>query len=267
MTAFPPDYRIPILGADRYSWAYREIPIDHHDPRHDEQLVRLESFGVNYESYHARIDGGNPPYYGPVPGSRKDMWLRPSLASKLAEVNRLLRPHDRELLILDGYRPIACQRGLWDFYYEQGRKTLGSSDHDVLREYAEKFVADPSAFSEDDPTSWPAHTSGGAIDVTLRWLSSGEVVDMGSNYEEITETSHCDYFERLLDLGDVVPDDLRLMNRRLLHWAMHQHGIFNHPCVFWHHDWGNQLYVRTWMDLFADPPEAAWYSYIGPPPE
>ncbi len=264
---FQSGYRIPILDSTRYSRSYRDVPVDLQDPRNAEPLVPLESFGISYRSYHARADGGNPPYHRPVPGSRPDMWLRQSLAAQLAAVNQLLRPHDRELLVLDGYRPIACQQGLWDFYYQQGKETLGTVDEEALRTYAETFAADPADFSEDDPTSWPAHTTGAAIDVTLRQPSTGAVVDMGSNYEEITESSHCDYFERLLEKGAVAPDDPRLMNRRLLHWAMHEHGVLNHPFVFWHHDWGNQLHVRTWQDLFPDPPEAAWYGYIGPPPE
>lgn len=265
MTPFPDDYRIPVIGPGDYSWDFSAIPIDVADPRARDPLVRLDSLGVAYCSYHALSDGSNPPYHSRVPGSQEVMWLRKSLAEKLVQVNQLLVPYDREIYVLDGYRPIACQRGLWDFYYRQARNVTGSADDAVLRSHAGAHVVDPSDFDRDDPRTWPAHTTGGAIDATLRWLSTGELADMGSRYEEITDTSHCDHFEKLVDAGFIRADDPRLMNRRLMHWAMSEEGILNHPCVFWHHDWGNQLYVRTCMDRGRDVPCSAWYGYIDPP--
>ncbi len=260
----PTDYRVPILGPEEYSRAYRAIPFDPDDPRAGDPLVRLDSIGISNQSYHARTDGNNPPYHRPVPGSQSVMWLRRALAMKLTHVNRRLRPHGHEIHVLDGYRPIACQRGLWDFYYEQARAATRSEDHGTLKAYAEQFAADPSNFSKDDPETWPSHTTGGAIDVTLRCLKTGLLADMGSHYEEITDASHCDHFERLLNAGAIGEHDQRLLNRRLMHWAMHEEGIYNHPFVFWHHDWGNQLHVRTCMDRMKDPPRAAWYGYIEP---
>ncbi len=264
---FPPDYRIPIIDKSRYSGSYWELPVDGEDPRYDEPLVRLESVEVSYECYHARTDGGNAPYHRPVEGSRRDVWSRRSLAAKLVEINKLLRPHGRELFVLDGYRPIACQRGLWNFYYRQGQKVLGRASEQEYRAHALTFIADPAPFDENDSATWPAHTTGASLDLTLRDLSTGQLLDMGSNFEEITETSSSDFFERLLEQGEVAASDPRLNNRRLLHWAMHQQGILNDPFVFWHHDWGNQHYVKTWRALFPDPPKAAWYGYISPPPE
>ena len=264
---FQKEYRIPVIDREQYAGTYWDVPVDRNHPSYNEPLVPLESENVSYLCYHARTDGDNPPYHKAVTGSRKDMWLRRSLAKKLAEVNTSLRPHDLELLILDGYRPIACQQGLWDFYYQQGRDLLGAAaTRDELYAHARTFVADPAPFDENDCTTWPAHTTGASIDTTLRVISTEVVVDMGSNFEEITETSHSDYFERLLDQGEISTDDRRLIHRRILHWAMHRHGILNDPFVFWHHDWGNQHHVKTWRALFPDPPEAAMYGYIPPPP-
>ena len=74
----------------------------------------------------------------------------------------------------------------------------------------------------------------------------------------------CD-FERELIAGRIAADDRRLWNRRLIHWAMSAAGFLNDPFVFWHYDWGNQLYIKVRRALFADAPKAAWYGYIGPP--
>ena len=261
------DYRIPIIDKNQYAGTYWEMPVDPQDPRYDEPLVRLESVQVAYESYHARTDGGNPPYHRPVEGSRKDVWSRKSLAGKLAAANERLRPYGMELFILDGYRPIACQRGLWDFYYREAQRTLGHSSEEEYRAFALTYIADPAPFDEKDSATWPAHTTGASVDLTLRELATGRLADMGSNFEEITETSSSDFFERLLDKGEIEEADPRLQNRRMMHWAMHEQGILNDPFVFWHHDWGNQHYVKTWRALFPNPPAAAWYGYIAPPPE
>lgn len=163
--------------------------------------------------------------------------------------------------------PIACQRGLWDFYYREAQRTLGHSSEEEYRAFALTYIADPAPFDEKDSATWPAHTTGASVDLTLRELATGRLADMGSNFEEITETSSSDFFERLLDKGEIEEADPRLQNRRMMHWAMHEQGILNDPFVFWHHDWGNQHYVKTWRALFPNPPAAAWYGYIAPPPE
>jgi D-alanyl-D-alanine dipeptidase len=261
---FELEHRVPIVDWERQS--YRAIPIDASDPRHVEPLVRLDDYGVAYQSYHARSDGDNPPYHAPVEGSRVDTWLRKSAAERLVAVNAALRRFGHELFVLDGYRPIACQRGLWRFYYERAQRELDDPTPARCRKYALNFAADPTHFSPDHPRGWSAHTTGGAVDVTLRRLCDGSLVDMGSRYEEITEVSQQDHFERLLDAGEIASDDPRLWNRRLMHWAMHSHGWTNDPFVFWHYDWGNQLGVLVRRALYKDGPERAWYGFIDDPP-
>jgi len=71
-----------------------------------------------------------------------------------------------------------------------------------------------------------------------------------------------------LGVGDLLPtaaDDPRLRHRRLVHWAMSREGFLNDPLVFWHYDWGNQLYVMLRRALHGDALGAAWYGYIDPP--
>lgn len=261
---FALDHRVPIVEWERRS--YRAIPIDTSDPRSGEPLVRLDDYGVAYHSYHARSDGENPPYHARVEGSRVDTWLRKAAAERLVAVNAALRPFGHEILVLDGYRPIACQRGLWRFYYQRAQRELDDPTPERCRKYALSFAADPTRFSPDHPRGWSAHTTGGAVDITLRRLADGELVDMGSRYEEITEVSQQDHFERLLEAGEIAADDPRLWNRRLMHWAMHEHGWTNDPFVFWHYDWGNQLGVLVRRGLYNDGPEQAWYGYIDDPP-
>lgn len=262
---FDPAYSIPIIEREQYAGSYHVIPVDTGHPLFHEPLVRLETVNVAFECYHARTDGANPPYCRPIEGSRPDVWSRKSVAEKLAEANESLRPLGVELFVLDGYRPIECQRGLWDFYCRLAGEELPQADERTHRAYTLEHIADPSSFHEHDPTSWPSHTTGAAVDVTLRSLVSGELLDMGSRFEEITDLSCNDHFERLLIRGLIEEDDVRLCNRRLLHWAMTGAGFANDPFVFWHYDWGNQLYIKVRRALFGDAPGAAWYGYITAP--
>jgi D-alanyl-D-alanine dipeptidase len=264
-TMFELDYQIPVIDPNRYDGDYHEIPIDSTHPLFHEPLVRLDDFEVAYESHHARTDGKNWPYHRAVEGSRPEIWMRKTAAEKLARASGKLRAFGLELFILDGYHSIECHRGLWDFYYAEARRKKPGGSEIVWRNYAMQFVADPGPFDKSDPKTWHAHTTGGAVDLTLRDLRTGQVVDMGSRFEEISTVSYNDYFERRLAKGLIAKDDPRLWHRRLAHWAMQQEGFLNDPFVFWHYDWGNQLYVKTRTALFGNAPKAAWYGYIEAP--
>lgn len=263
---FAIDHRIPIIEPALYAGGYTHVPHDRGDPRFAEPLVPLESVGVAYRSHHARDDGGNWPYHRPVAGARKDMWLRRSAAQMLARANARLQPHGAELFVLDGYRGIECQRGLWAFYLERAARALPHGTAEDHAKHALDYVFDPSPFDEGNPSTWPAHSCGASVDLTLRDLRTREVLDMGVRFEDIVPEAANDWFERELLAGRIAPDDPLLWNRRLIHWAMSAEGFVNDPFVFWHYDWGNQLYVKVRGALFADAPAKAWYGYVAPPP-
>lgn len=262
------DHQVPITSLQMFSSPYLEIPIDKDDPRGREPLIPLESVGVAFESYYAKADGQNPPFGIPIEGSRQDVWLRKSVAEKLATVNELLRPFEAEVFVLDGHRSVACQQGLWNFFYSRAKQQNPGASEEEHRTYAMRFIVDPVNFDEANSRTWPAHTNGAAIDLTLRDSVTGELLDMGANFEEDSDNdaSVGDYFERQLAAGQIDENDVRLQNRRLLNWAMTREGLLNETAkVFWHYDWGNQIYVRASRAFLKNPPQAAWYGYIDPP--
>ena len=264
------DHKVPITSLEMFSSPYLDIPIDRNDPRGREPLISLTSVDVAFESYYAKTDGDNPPFGRAIEGSSPDIWLRKSVAEKLARVNELLRPFQAEVLVLDGHRSVACQQGLWNFYYEKARQENPGGSEQEHRARARQFIVDPASFDEHDSRTWPAHTNGAAVDLTLRDYVTKELLDMGADFEADADAdaSAGDYFERELIAGRIDEDDLRLQNRRLLNWAMTQEGLLNETAkVFWHYDWGNQIYVRASRALLKDPPKAAWYGYIAPPSE
>ncbi|HEY0106902.1 MAG TPA: M15 family metallopeptidase [Rhizomicrobium sp.] len=256
---------IPIIAPEVYMEDYTGVPFDAADPRRDEPMVRLETFGIAYESHHARTDGGNWPYFRPVPGARKDVWLRRTVAVMLAKVNDRLRPFGVEVIVLDGYRTVACQQGMWDFFHAEAARARPGGTADEWRALALEHAVDPSDFSVDNPATWPTHATGAAVDLFLRDCATGAPCDMGGRFEDIVDIATTDYFERKLLAGEIAGDDRRLWYRRLLHWAMQSEGFENDPITFWHYDWGSQLYVKMMQSLRPNAPKAAWYGYVVPP--
>ena len=106
------DHPVPITSPEMFSSPYRDIPIDKDDPRGLEPLIPLESVGVAFESYYAKTDGKNPPFGRSIDGARPDIWLRKSLAEKLARVNQRLQPFHLLAPVLDvRFNPGAIRLG------------------------------------------------------------------------------------------------------------------------------------------------------------
>ncbi|MFT7526299.1 MAG: D-alanyl-D-alanine dipeptidase [Arenicella sp.] len=262
---FDIDYKIPIVEREQINGSHHEIPLDSSDPKFHEPMVNLNDYTIAFESYHAISDGSNPPYLTSIKGSRQEGWLRKTVAEKLTKVNENLRPYGAELLILDAYRSIECQRGLWEFFYERGRSEIANASEEDCRRYALGYVRDPRVFNPLDTRTFPIHITGSSVDVTLKYLGSDELLDMGSAFEEMIDVSYTDYFERQLQQGLIEANDRRLLNRRLMDWAFTKEGFLNDPNLYWHYDWGNQIWLKVKRALHDDAPAAAWYGHVQTP--
>jgi D-alanyl-D-alanine dipeptidase len=258
------DYQIPVIEREQLRASYFDMPLDCHAPLSDEPMVKLADYGIACQSYYARTDGNNPPYYQAIDGSDNNDWLRHSLALKLVAANQQLQPFGVELLILDAYRSIECQLGLWSFFCQQHQQKYPTATHAQCEQYAAGFVQDIKDFDRHRPNRCPAHMTGGSVDATLRRLDNGEQLDMGTRFEQHVRQSRTDFFERQLLEGLIDDNDIRLHNRRLMHWAFSRQGILNDPALFWHHDWGNQLWFKTSQALNGTPQSEAWYGYARP---
>jgi D-alanyl-D-alanine dipeptidase len=259
------DYKIPIVDLAKIRMPHNQIPVDDQSPLFDEPLVNLKHYDLPFLSWHAIADGSNAPYGKPIQGSRQDGWLRKTVAEKLERANRLLRPFNAELLILDAYRSIECQRGLWRFFYERGREENPAASEEDLRQYALGYVRDPRIFNRLDARTFPIHITGSSIDVTIRQRDTGQWLNMGSKFEEIIDISATDYFERQLQQGAIDENDERLWNRRLMDWALRSEDFLNDPILYWHYDWGNQIWIKVKNAIYGSAPAKAWYGHIEPP--
>ena len=141
-------------------------------PEFYEPLVNLAGTGLAFESHHAKDDGSNAPYHHPVKGSSKEGWLRKSLVEKLVAANKRLEPYGVELLILDAYRSMECQRGIWAFFYERGSRELQTTDDEACTKYALRYARDPRPFDPENSRTFPIHATGASIDVTLQHLKT-----------------------------------------------------------------------------------------------
>src|SRR6476660_9312118 len=240
------DYReigIPVIGKGWTTRNYRHILVDLNRREAREKLINLSDAGISGENYYHRHDGLNPPYYRPLAASVSAIFCRETVARKLVEVNRRLTRYGVEVFVLDGYRPLACQLEIWNYVLGQVRMhNLGRSEDDIVS-IATEYCSDPRGFDLGDSSTWPTHITGGAVDLTLRRIYSGELLFMGGTFDDPSPISHTSFFESRPEASLTTSDIDALRNRRLLYWAMAASDFVNYPLEWWHFDWGTQMWA------------------------
>ena len=233
--------------------AFRVLPIDPGHALAGEPLVEIALEGIAGENYYYATR--NPPYWGRIEGSIVELYLRRSVASKLARINQGLQGAGLELYVFDAWRPRAVQVYFHDVWMprELKRRRPELSGGALTRE-VERYWAAPTR----DTASPAPHATGAAVDLTLRWRD-GEILRMGSLFDDATEIAHRDRFEGESETGLCFSDEEARANRRLLHWVMTAEGFAGHPGEWWHFSWGDQL----WSALTGAGP--AFYGLIAPP--
>jgi D-alanyl-D-alanine dipeptidase len=169
--------------------------------------------------------------------------LRETVAQKLAQVNTRLKEYGAQVLVLDGFRSVALQKELWDYFIEIARGLMPSASEDELVNYVGRYWSDPRGYDPDDFRTWPTHNTGGAVDLTLQDLESGQDWFMGSVFDDSDPVSSTRFFEdeRLKSLTAI---EAR-RNRRLLYHAMHDGGFFNYHHEWWHYDLSTQMAIMN----------------------
>ncbi len=95
---------------------YRElVRIDFDGPIAQEACIEVVSAGFAGANHYNT--SRNPPYYVSVPGSIAELYLRKSVAAKLADVNKRLKPAGVEVYLFDAWRPQAIQRYFHDVWF------------------------------------------------------------------------------------------------------------------------------------------------------
>jgi D-alanyl-D-alanine dipeptidase len=215
---------------------YHQIPI----LECGELLVQipLELFAV--ESPHPYEKLGAPyeehsPYY-----------LRTSVVKNLIQAQNYLQEiHPGWYIqIFDAYRPVAVQQFMVDYSFAQALQQQGLTEAELstnqLQEVWQSVYEIWAVPSLDEKTP-PPHSTGAAVDITLV-DDTGEIVDMGSPIDELSERSHPNYYAH----HDHPQAQQYHQNRQLLNEVMLKAGFQRNPREWWHFSYGDQMWA--WLN-------------------
>lgn len=131
-------------------------------------------------------------------------FLRLPAAKALQKVQKDLNEKGLGLKIFDAYRPYSVTVKFWELIND------------------ERYVANPAKGS--------GHNRGLAVDLTIVDLKTGVELDMGTGFDNFTDTAHHTFTQ----LSPTV-----LQNRKLLKEAMLKHGFNLLETEWWHYYWPN----------------------------
>lgn len=181
----------------------------------------------------------NPPYYERIPGSISELFVRRSVGERLKRVNARLAAGGLELYLFDAWRPQAVQRYFHDVWFPAWlKKRMPHLEGAALVEEVENYWSAPTA-GAGSPSP---HSTGGAVDLTIRFVATGQPLFMGGLFDDVTEDAWSDAYERRAAVS--MSDEDARANRRLLFWVMAEEGFANNPTEWWHYSWGDQMWAR-----------------------
>jgi D-alanyl-D-alanine dipeptidase len=220
---------------ERASGWRAKIAINHASPQFQEPLVDLTAQGVAGENYYYATR--NPPYWQRIEGSVPDLLARTSVAKRLTRINARIRPQGLELYIFDAWRPRAVQAYFHDVWVPaELQKRHPELSGEALQREVRRYWSPPTA----DASAPAPHSTGGAIDLTLRW-AGGETLWMGSLFDDASAIAHRDHYEHVAPSG--FSDEEARANRRLLHWLMIEEGFAGYYEEWWHFSYGDQYWA------------------------
>lgn len=167
------------------------------------KLVELKTTisGIVYDLRYATTNNFTATQLYP---SGESTYLRLLPAKALAAIQWELKEEGLGLKIFDAYRPYSVTVKMWQLIKD------------------ERYVANPAKGS--------GHNRGLAVDLTLIQLATGEELDMGTSFDNFTDTAH-HAFQTL--------PDATLKNREKLKTIMEKHGFTALPTEWWHYYWSN----------------------------
>ena len=139
----------------------------------------------------------------PLPGYEANRaFLRREAAAALARVQARLRERDLGLLVYDAYRPFRATTAMVEWAERTGQTHLLDDGYIARRS---------------------RHNMGVAVDLTLVFLPTGAVLEMGTPYDTFSEAAHTANAE-----GEI------RRNRQTLVEAMAAEGFENYNMEWWH---------------------------------
>lgn len=127
-------------------------------------------------------------------------FLRKPAALALLKVQQHLNQMGLGIKVFDAYRPFSVSEKFWELLPD------------------DRYVANPKNGSN--------HNRGTAVDLTIIQLKTGEALDMGTGFDNFTDSAHHSFKN--------LPEQV-LQNRRLLKTAMEQNGFKALETEWWHY--------------------------------
>lgn len=192
-----------------------------------------------FPRYHPHLyQSVGAPYQGASP-----FFLRTGVLKRLCLAQELLseRCPGARLKIFDGYRPLAVQKFLVEFYFQQliqerqlDQESLSVAEKDDLLSEVFQIVARPS----DDLRNPPPHTTGAAVDLTIV-DEFGEAFAMGSAIDAMPPECLPGFYSNPKSKEE---NDFK-KNRLLLQSCMKEAGFHRLPQEWWHFSYGDQVWA------------------------
>lgn len=186
-----------------------------------EPLVDVRSFDDSLLAEYAKKD--MLPYTGDV------IYVRKTLAEKLAAINKALSTSTLKLKIVYGYRHPEVQRKYFATRQELLRAANPALSQEELDRLTHNFVAVPSV---------GGHPAGAAIDATLIDFDGNEL-DMGTVIADYSDPA------KVITFADGLTE-AQLNNRKILHDAMVQENLAPFYGEWWHFSYGD----REWAAFY-----------------
>ncbi|MER6507122.1 M15 family metallopeptidase [Nonomuraea sp. NPDC001636] len=155
--------------------------------------------------------------------------LRAGLLDRLERAESSL-PDGFHLLIVEGYRPIATQRRIFEGYRAQLLTTYPDMTPDESYIAASRYVS---------PVEVAPHTAGAAVDLTL-CAPDGTEYDMGTQVNDNPEESGGACYTAAAG----IPAQAR-EHRKILAAALEPVGLVNYPTEWWHWSYGDRYWAMS----------------------
>lgn len=168
------------------------------------KMVELKSV-ISTIKYDLRYSGTNNFMKRRMyPALTNTTFMRAPAAEALMKVQDELKNQGLGLKVFDAYRPYSVTVKFWELVKD------------------DRYVANPSKGS--------GHNRGLAIDLTIIDLQSGKELDMGTGFDNFTDTAHHSFRN--------LPEKV-LSNRDLLRQTMEKYGFVLFETEWWHYFWPN----------------------------
>lgn len=239
---------------DKFFYSYKKRVISDAGVLSGEKLLDIQDGGIAGANFYYSVS--NPPYYQRIPGSVKELRCRETVLSMLLSVNFYLRKYGLELYVFDAYRPIEVQNF---FYFKWVPEYLNikykMKSEGWIRKEVDKYWASGSKSLSEILVSPPPHSTGAAVDLTIRFIDTKQHLEMGSMFDDTSERSHVNILEKKDKEEMSFTEEEALKNRRLLFNIMNEIGFSSHPKEWWHFSYGDQM----WSVIKED---EAFYGYV-----